>query len=156
MLPPAPSLFSTTTGWPRLAGRRSANRRAKTSLEPPGGNGTMKRIGRLGQVSCARPAPACAPSTAASATKAHVRLFSMAFSFARETSRLERPARARTAYVGIVVREHAHVESLQGAEPQEVRRPCCGPRNAETSKYFKPDGISWHITAPLPALPRHS
>ena len=39
--PPAPPTFSTTTAWPSSALIFSAMMRAATSVEPPGGNGTM-------------------------------------------------------------------------------------------------------------------
>src|SRR4051812_12575305 len=53
MLPPAPARFSTTTGWANAAARRSATRRAKMSVEPPGANGTTRRTGFAGYFSCA-------------------------------------------------------------------------------------------------------
>src|SRR3954454_12420184 len=49
MAPPAPPLLSTYTDWPSAADNFSATRRAATSVEPPGGNGTKARTGRLGQ-----------------------------------------------------------------------------------------------------------
>src|SRR5216683_1730646 len=48
IFPPAPVLFSTTTGWPHLAVSLSAAMRARTSLMPPPGNGTMNLTGRAG------------------------------------------------------------------------------------------------------------
>src|SRR5262249_10791424 len=45
-------LFSTTICWPSARDKYSPTRRAPTSVEPPAGNGTMKRIGRFGH-SCA-------------------------------------------------------------------------------------------------------
>src|SRR5688572_18954835 len=45
MLPAAPERFSTTTGWPSGPCARSAIRRAKMSVEPPGANGTIRRSG---------------------------------------------------------------------------------------------------------------
>ena len=41
MLPPAPVLFSTTTGWPMASCSFGPIRRARMSLVPPGANGTM-------------------------------------------------------------------------------------------------------------------
>src|SRR5262245_26739824 len=48
MLPPAPVLFSTTTGCPHLAWSLSPMMRASTSLMPPPGKGTMNFTGRAG------------------------------------------------------------------------------------------------------------
>jgi hypothetical protein len=48
MLPPAPPPFSMTTGWPSSGRMRSAMTRAITSVEPPGGNGTMMVMDRDG------------------------------------------------------------------------------------------------------------
>src|SRR5216684_7399662 len=49
--PPAPPRFSVTTGWPRVAVKRSATMRPRMSVPPPGGNGRMNRSGLLGQAS---------------------------------------------------------------------------------------------------------
>src|SRR5688572_4434029 len=60
MVPPAPGLFSTTTGWPSASDRPGATRRAVMSTFPPGAKGTMMRIGFAGKAcaaaSVARPA----------------------------------------------------------------------------------------------------
>src|ERR1700738_2763124 len=50
-LPLAPDLFSTTICCPRERDKLSAIARAPTSVEPPAGYGTMKRMGRLGHSS---------------------------------------------------------------------------------------------------------
>src|SRR2546421_7982227 len=50
MLPLAPGLFSTTTAWPRPSASFWPRRRHSTSLEPPGGNGAMKRRGFDGKL----------------------------------------------------------------------------------------------------------
>ena len=50
MVPAAPGRFSTTTGCPSAWTRRSATLRAVTSFAPPGGKGTIQRIGFDGQV----------------------------------------------------------------------------------------------------------
>src|SRR5690349_20101631 len=50
-LPPAPGLFSTTTGCPSTVLRCSANSRAERSALPPAGNGTKMATVLLGQVS---------------------------------------------------------------------------------------------------------
>jgi hypothetical protein len=43
--------FSTITGWPSAAPILSAMMRAATSVDPPGGNDTIKVIGREGKLS---------------------------------------------------------------------------------------------------------
>ena len=48
MVPPAPPRFSTTIGWPSAADILSATLRAITVVLPPGGNGTISVIGRVG------------------------------------------------------------------------------------------------------------
>src|SRR5262245_65151540 len=48
MLPPAPPTFSITMGWPSVSRIRSAMMRAAASVDPPGGNGTIKVSGREG------------------------------------------------------------------------------------------------------------
>jgi hypothetical protein len=40
--------LSTITGWPSSSDILGARRRASTSIEPPGANGTRMRIGRVG------------------------------------------------------------------------------------------------------------
>ena len=49
--PDAPSLFSTTTGWPRVRDISLATRRAITSVEPPGEKGTISLTGLFGKSS---------------------------------------------------------------------------------------------------------
>jgi hypothetical protein len=46
----APGRFSISTGWPHASLILWPIRRATMSLGPPGGNGTMIRIGRLGKL----------------------------------------------------------------------------------------------------------
>src|SRR2546423_14561476 len=48
MVVPAPGLFSMMTGCPRRGESFSPTARATMSTPPPGGNGTMNRIGREG------------------------------------------------------------------------------------------------------------
>ncbi|CPI64649.1 Uncharacterised protein [Bordetella pertussis] len=48
MMPPAPGLFSTTTGWPSLSARPLATRRASVSVSPPTAMGAISRTGRSG------------------------------------------------------------------------------------------------------------
>ena len=48
MPPPAPALFSITTGWPRSRDIASATGRATMSASPPGGNGTIMVMGLAG------------------------------------------------------------------------------------------------------------
>src|SRR5262245_22340211 len=50
MLPPAPPTFSITIGWPSVSRIRSAMMRAAASVDPPGGNGTIRLSGREGKV----------------------------------------------------------------------------------------------------------
>src|SRR6266567_2362781 len=47
-LPEAPGLFSTTTGWPSLCARPSAERRPRRSVIPPGDVSTTSRTARFG------------------------------------------------------------------------------------------------------------
>src|SRR5687768_3309876 len=49
MLPPAPPTFSMITDCPRIGFILSARMRAAVSVEPPGGNGTIRVIGRDGK-----------------------------------------------------------------------------------------------------------
>src|SRR5690606_20600253 len=56
-LPPAPSLFSTTTLFPQRAPSLSAIRRPTTSVVPPGENGTTMLTERLGQSAAAAVPP---------------------------------------------------------------------------------------------------
>src|SRR2546423_8858246 len=49
MLPPAPAVFSTMTGWPNDARMPSAMIRPITSVDPPGASGTTSVIGRDGK-----------------------------------------------------------------------------------------------------------
>ncbi|MNT06691.1 hypothetical protein D3C72_1413690 [compost metagenome] len=65
MPPPAPGLFSTTTGVPRSAESWSASRRAITSMVPPAGAGTSMRTGLLVQAIAAGIASASMAATAA-------------------------------------------------------------------------------------------
>src|SRR2546423_8259050 len=64
IVPPAPGLLSTTTGWPNATERYCMASRPVESVPPPGGRATMQRIGRLGQVS-ARATAGAASATAA-------------------------------------------------------------------------------------------
>src|ERR1700674_2128448 len=49
MVPPAPPRLSMMTATPSAAASLSAMARAKTSLDPPGGNATTRVMLRLGQ-----------------------------------------------------------------------------------------------------------
>src|SRR5437868_7546463 len=62
MLPEAPGLLSTTTGWPRaLASGSAMVRAAMSGVEPPG-KPTIRRIGLVGQAApCAEAASGRAP-----------------------------------------------------------------------------------------------
>src|SRR5690606_32387397 len=48
MLPPAPALFSTTTGCPHCSDKLCAIKRARVSVTPPAVNGTTSRTGLSG------------------------------------------------------------------------------------------------------------
>ena len=50
-LPPAPGLFSITTGWPQAWASLSPIARARMSVLPPGVNGTTMRTGFDGNAS---------------------------------------------------------------------------------------------------------
>src|SRR5687767_5482155 len=59
----APPRLSMTSGWPSTFSTSFAMTRAFASVAPPGGNGTTRRIGRVGQV-CPEPAEGvCAAPT---------------------------------------------------------------------------------------------
>jgi hypothetical protein len=45
---PAPGLFSTTKGWPNALEKCCASTRARMSVPPPGGEGTITFTGRAG------------------------------------------------------------------------------------------------------------
>src|SRR6266851_6906467 len=62
-LPEAPGLSSTTTGWPSLCARPSAERRPRRSVIPPGEVSTMSRIARVGYV-CPEPVEGTSASVA--------------------------------------------------------------------------------------------
>jgi hypothetical protein len=64
MMPLAPALFSTTTGWPMERESWSAEKRASVSVTPPGGHGTTSLIGLLGY--CARSGSDTASAAASS------------------------------------------------------------------------------------------
>src|SRR5437763_17161008 len=66
MTVPAPGFVSTSTGWPQRAASFSETRRASTSAEPPGANGTMKCTGLLGKAwACAASGTRAAQNAAA-------------------------------------------------------------------------------------------
>ena len=50
MVPPAPTVFSTSTVWPSVLPMGMAIRRATASVGPPAANGTTSEIGRSGKV----------------------------------------------------------------------------------------------------------
>ena len=50
----APARFSITTGWLQRSLMRWPTKRAMRSVGPPGGNGTMMRIGAVGKISARR------------------------------------------------------------------------------------------------------
>src|SRR5262245_34681223 len=59
VVPPAPTRFSTTTGWPRISESGCATMRAAMSVPPPAPKPTTIRIGCFGQ-SCAKRSEGCA------------------------------------------------------------------------------------------------
>src|SRR5262249_34719302 len=61
MVPPAPSLFSTTTDWPSVLLIDAAIERPTTSVGPPAANGTTSVTGRVGYP-CASALPAAQAS----------------------------------------------------------------------------------------------
>src|SRR2546426_7715132 len=63
--PPAPLLFTTTIGLPRIFSASEATTRAPTSVLPPGGKATISCTGRLGKSSAWARAPAAASNAAA-------------------------------------------------------------------------------------------
>src|SRR4029450_829025 len=65
MTPPAPPRLSTNTCWPSCVLNCIATSRPTTSLLPPGGKGTIKRTGRLGEFWARAPAASAASSIAA-------------------------------------------------------------------------------------------
>ena len=67
MLPPAPGLFSTVTGWPMDFASSRPIARAVMSTPPPGGKGQIMRIGFEGNAWASAPWEAINPNTAASA-----------------------------------------------------------------------------------------
>jgi hypothetical protein len=48
VVPPAPTMFSMTIGWPSVRDICSLTMRADTSVPPPAGNGTIMVMGRDG------------------------------------------------------------------------------------------------------------
>src|SRR5687767_2119429 len=63
MVPPAPPRFSMTIDWPSRSPSFCATMRATMSVEPPGGKGTIRRIGFAGQA-WADAAPGCSSAAA--------------------------------------------------------------------------------------------
>src|SRR5574337_685698 len=68
-MPPAPGLFSTTTGWPQRSLSLSPRTRATTSSELPAGAGTTMRTGRGGHGVWASAASGSAASAGRSTTQ---------------------------------------------------------------------------------------
>src|SRR5688500_11435018 len=67
----APPRLSTTSGWPSTLSISFAMALALASVAPPGGNGTIRRIGRVGHACCAAASAAITAAEAASAAIAH-------------------------------------------------------------------------------------
>src|SRR5438067_6233807 len=68
MLPAAPVMFSTTTGWPSDTRIRSATMRAATSVGPPAAKDTAIVIGRAGK-DCDHAIPGVVAASAKPATR---------------------------------------------------------------------------------------
>src|SRR5688572_18615305 len=73
MLPLAPGLLSTITGWPSCLPMSAASMRATVSRMPPGATGTTSVIGRLGN-GCATAEAAAARNAKAAARSARFTL----------------------------------------------------------------------------------
>src|SRR5262245_11629805 len=54
---PAPALFSTKNGWPSALDKCCASTRARMSVPPPGGEGTITLTGRIGYSVCPQTCP---------------------------------------------------------------------------------------------------
>src|SRR5690242_10428821 len=91
-LPPAPPRFSTTAGCPRRSASLLDTMRVTTSAGPPGGNGTIQRIGFEGQppADCA-----CAKGPASIAAPAQTAARSLAFMVPPQWSVRARPQYCR-------------------------------------------------------------
>src|SRR6185503_16344494 len=71
ILPPAPALFSTTTGWPHASETFCAMTRAKVSAMPPTANGTTILMGLEGYACASAPAENASDAPAAT-RRSHV------------------------------------------------------------------------------------
>src|ERR1051325_5124846 len=79
MLPPAPPTFSMITGWPSDGRIASPMMRAAVSVDPPGGNGTIRVTGRDGNA-CACAWLVTRAANAASAAAANIRTLGLSSS----------------------------------------------------------------------------
>src|SRR5256885_7977336 len=79
MLPPAPTLFSTMTGWPKRFPSGSASARAVRSGEDPAGKPTIRCSGLLGQLS---------PAMAAQGSRAEARAVAKALAKRRRSGEM--------------------------------------------------------------------
>src|SRR5437879_10339936 len=84
MLPLAPAMFSTTTGWPSNAGSRADNCRATRSMPVPGVYGTTSVIGCSGH---ARAATALAAMRKAPRNRVSLRMMSPSCSWKSKVGR---------------------------------------------------------------------
>src|SRR5688500_20198327 len=97
----APPRLSTTSGWPSALSTSFAMALALASVAPPGGNGTISRIGRVGHACCA-PTSAAMNTPHASVAMDHdnkYRAF-MFFLLKRNRERLERSEERRVGKAG--------------------------------------------------------
>src|SRR5260221_7528188 len=138
---PAPGLFSTTTGWPHTSCIFADTRRPMMSVAPPGGNGTIRRTGRVGKV-CA---PAAKDASAAASARERRKFMSLVLVRRLAVAHLEvgyAAGRDRIAAVELlevearatafllrdpVLREQLelarHVAKILGVEPQPHQAP---------------------------------
>src|SRR5476651_839227 len=111
IVPPAPALLSTTTGWPSASDSACMAMRPVESVPPPGGSATMQRIGRVGQASLARTIEGKASAAVAAAPCTNTRRV------VKAAPLLQRRARRRTAFKIL----RCEMRTLLGNEGDELR-----------------------------------
>src|SRR5580765_2746376 len=75
MMPSAPGLVSMITGWPSCWPSGCAKMRAPSSAAPPGGNGTIRRIGLFGYCASEEEQTSAATTAASILRMALLRLY---------------------------------------------------------------------------------
>src|SRR5215831_15919306 len=113
-LPPAPPRFSTTFGWPVCSASLEDTMRVTTSAGPPGGKGTIQRIGFDGN-DCA-----CA-ACASSAAQKKIAAFIAAIVAARPRLTAAEAAEAARAAAEAVEPGSAAAEAAAGHSPGAAR-----------------------------------